>query len=94
MDTFLILATAGQFIATIGFLGYIFLNERKRNQAREQDLLNMLVAKNLPEYAQCQGILQDTPEGRLKIIKAENDLAVSAAKMEREERRKRGIPVS
>jgi len=82
-----------QFIV-IGFLGYIFLQERKQSKAKETELLNLLVARHLPEYSQCTVALKNTAEGRVQVLKAENDLAISAAVLEREAVRNRGIPVT
>jgi len=94
MEIILLSALIVTQFAVIGYLGYIFLQERGRNSAKETELLHLLICKNMPEYAQTTGMLRNTPENKIKAMQVENELAINAAKFEREERKKHGIPVT
>lgn len=88
MEIFQVLVLVGVII----FLGVLIVIDRMRAVEREKDLLKMVMAKHLPDYAQAERILGQTSKDTLKQTKAENDLAMAAAKLEGV--KEKGYPVS
>ena len=67
------------------------LYDRRAAKERESDLIAALIAKNLGEYALANTELKSTTKGKIKKIRAENELAVANQKMIN---KNRGIPVT
>lgn len=86
MEVFQVLILVGVIL----FLGVLIIIDRMRAVEREKDLLKMVMAKHLPEYANAEHALNQTPKDTLKQTKVENELAIAAANLER----KKGYPVS
>jgi len=60
--------------------------ERRRAIERERELLTAIMSKDLGQYTHAIDALKRTPKDKLNELKAENELAQAAVKLE-------GIPV-
>ncbi len=76
-------------ILLIVFLLGVSIHDRKAAKEREQELIAALLAKNLPEYAMASSELKSTIKDKIKLVKAENELAIGQEKIADEQ----GIPV-
>ena len=77
----------------IVFLGVINELQRRQSVVRERELLHLIVARHLPEYAQTVGLMAQGPKDKLKQTKLENELAMAAVELEKRQQ-PQGIPVS
>ncbi len=79
-------------ILVIAFQGWERHVERGRAIARESELLQMVLAQHLPDYAANVGLIKETPQTQIDKMKVENKLAQAAAKLE--EKKEAGIRVT
>ena len=81
-------------LAVCVLLGILLAKDRKRAAMTESRLLNRIMAKDLTDLANNHRTLAMEPEDEKDILQLENDLAIKAAEIEREQSERTGIPIS
>ncbi len=77
-------------VLLIVFLFGVNIYDRKTAKEREADLIAALLSKNLSEYALAKSELSTTAKDKINKIRAENELALGADKILKEQ----GIPIT
>lgn len=83
MDIYLI----ALFLSLVGlnaFYGVLMIHIQKKSNERENRLLKALIARNLGEYA----LAEATPVEKIKLAEVENDLALRAVQIEKEQNKR------
>lgn len=81
-------------ILVLAFVILILARALVSSRRQVSELMDRLMAKNLPEYAQLKNRLDTSPKDRLSLVKEENKLAESAAKLTDYARStEQGVPV-
>lgn len=65
--------------------------ERKRSHAREQQYIAALMSRHNEDFVDSVKQLEQTPEQKVKVLQAENEIAKSLEKAEQQQ--KLGIPI-
>ena len=90
MDIYLIVL----FVSLIGlnaFYGILMIHIQRKSNERENRLLKAIIAKNLSEYS----IAEANPAEKIKLAEVENDLAMKAVQIEKEQsKRDQVIPIT
>ena len=75
------------FVSLIGlnaFYGILMIRIQAKSNERENRLLKAIIAKNLSEYS----IAEANPAEKIKLAEVENDLAMKAVQIEKEQNKR------
>lgn len=75
------------FLSLIGlnaFYGILMIHIQRKSNERENRLLKAVIAKNLSEYS----IAEANPAEKIKLAEVENDLAIKAVEIEKEQNKR------